>query len=433
MLRVHGHVLLAGVRQLLCVLHVSERSRTLARVPLDDTWTGWLRTAMADLVQRCGPEWLVAAPIFLPTDEHFPDVLEPGAVGVRTLVRRMLSHAGMGWLAVDLAVVDEKAHVPPRSPVELVAVEEGRVLFDMHEERDRVELLGFLCFETGHAFRASRRLDELSTPYRDRISEDPEVIDQLAAVTAVYLGFGVLAANAAHTYTSGGKLEGNWAYTYWKHSFAGALPFDAIAWVLALQTVVRASSDVELARVRGALRPNAKKAFDVARRELAGTRDALREELGLPCDDAWPVERTANLAPLPLDAADEALARAEIAEGEALAVLEREDIARRLVYRVPERRLGKAAFVGSLSSFAVFFGTVLGTGSAAAGLGVAAAVLLSTGFIVAMGLAFRCSDGDCRAVIPEDAERCPRCGARVGGEAASRADALDLPSYDDEG
>jgi hypothetical protein len=63
----------------------------------------WLLTRLADLVAEGRFERLVGAPLVEGSARWFPDRWSPTAAGVRVLLRRLLFHAGLADLEVEVA------------------------------------------------------------------------------------------------------------------------------------------------------------------------------------------------------------------------------------------------------------------------------------------------------------------------------------------
>ncbi|HUS68493.1 MAG TPA: hypothetical protein VMZ28_28355 [Kofleriaceae bacterium] len=211
----------------------------------------WLTERLADLAAKAGAERLVAGAL-----------VEDGARGeVDVLVRRLLAHAGMGELEV---VVDDRrprgASAERFTEVDYAGHGGGAVRFELRAVGEE-DLLGALAIEVGKAFLDVNGFAKgVSGPH-------------LGAIAAVYLGFGVPAANAA----------------------AGSLSESTLAYLVAVQRVVRGKS---AAAYRG-LRSGG----DVDRwsEALASGRGAMIGALRLPPERDWP--RAQGSAALPRVAA----------------------------------------------------------------------------------------------------------------------------------
>ena len=368
----------------------------------------WLLETMAALVRRSDPTPFLSAPLLEANEEHFPDTYDDDVVGVRTLVRRVLRHAGLGDLHVDLEVIPDSTVDESSTPVIFRSLDHESAAFELHGPPPPWdELVGHLVFEAGHAHRASQSLDTDEAPYRDRVDADDDVVDQRAAVTAAYLGFGIIAANAAHRYESKSPSRDLVTHADYAHKSAGSLSPDALAWLLALQVVVRGQGDKS---VRAALAPNQRAAFKAAVDALTPRRDELVEALGLPDAAEWPEPQSLDLEELTVEDAD-----VELYEREA----EREEKTKRkrkgaTVYRVDTTRPWAQVII-----VAIIAGGIVGPVThAVTGVGVIGWIAqIVVTVLVAVWLRGprpdECSDTGCRAELPANAESCPSCGARI--------------------
>lgn len=354
---------------------------------------------LAELVAKSGPRSLLMPPV-APGREAFPEPWAPTAAGLELLLRRLLWHAGIER-GVELED-DRFAKAPPteRKPatrVELIEVRKDRARFALYFIGDD-DVAGTLAHEIGTLHAALHR-SEQADPYRTAdpptIAIDPDRDLERGSIATVYLGLGVLAANAAfQQYTNNGRFNGGYVPLEYDVLRAGAVPMSALAYLLAVQATVRGDSDPP----RGLLPPQRD---EVAAwlRALHGQRGALCERLGIAVGDA-PVTRPA-VAPL----ADELLALEEPA-------------AKPIAFRWQTHRGGVGFVVG----------TVVGMGIAfALSRGVMPFTLLggaTAGHIIGRRIrAPRCSA--CASVLPPDASTCRRCGAVLRGEIASLVDRLD--------
>ena len=136
---------------------------------------------------------------------------------------------------------------------------------DTHQLNDPIALVGTLSHEVAHAYRHA---NELRIP-------DPTVEEPLTDLTTIYLGFGILTANASQRLRSGRSGAGG---SWWSRSVGGYLGMQSMCYLLAAQVVARGSTPKPLARL---LSPNQRACFTAACKEL-GARDGLLERLGLP-------------------------------------------------------------------------------------------------------------------------------------------------------
>ncbi len=149
----------------------------------------WLLDALGELIDARGVETFLAAPILEPTERDFPGAFEPSEAGVRALLKRIMTHAGLGHLEVDLDTfsqpevvheLDERGGARKWGHDGAAAWfagigEDGSCHFGVAEERigEPDVLVGVLCHEIAHAWRAVHAL----------IIEDRDVEERLTDLT----------------------------------------------------------------------------------------------------------------------------------------------------------------------------------------------------------------------------------------------------------
>lgn len=396
----------------------------------------WLLDAMAEIVGRLGPGPWLSRPAVLPEAASFPDVYDETPTGVRTLLRRLASHVGLE------ARIELQAEEEPDAPVPLLFedVRGGTVEITLFELRPTDDLIGHAVHAIAHAFHAVHRLDARPHGYRDGPDDgEDEELDAVVSVTAVYLGLGVLATRDAHRYDVAGSLDGGLVQTSWQHELIGGLSAESLAWLVALQTLLRDEPAAEVKAIERVLPPNPQAAFRQARAELAGRVEEMRERLGLraaasssaagssaslegssasPAGSASVSKSTVAstaLAPLVLDPEGDARAEASWAER----VRETEA----LVYRVPLPGPRLLAAIGG------FVPALLLEAVLSQFYGRWRLILLIVIPAIAVMLASirrpRCSA--CGTRLTREVTRCRGCGGVVAGDAASLRDVLDLP------
>ena len=372
-----------------------------------------LLDVLADLVADGGAERLLAAPI-VPGVAAFPEPWAPTPEGVALLLRRLAWYAG---LAREIVVDDLREAAPPteRKPATRVELVELRApqaaapsavpaaVFAIGYIGED-EIAGTLAHEIGVA-HALASLRDADAPYRtaDRpvVEVDPDRDLEPGSIATVYLGLGVVAANAAfQQYSRGGRT----AYDPLEYDVlrAGYVPMSDLAFLLAVQAVARG----ETSPPRG-LSPPQRDEVKAWLSALRGQTAALRARLGIP-DDATadarpPVEPFADamLSPAPPKAAKNA-------------------------FRWRTNRGG----VGLIA------GTVFGVGAAAlvASRGMAPVLVFggaAAGHVVGRRRRVpRCSA--CATVLPPDAMTCRRCGATLRGEIDSLSQRLEAEEELDE-
>ncbi|HGG58051.1 MAG TPA: hypothetical protein ENK31_09680, partial [Nannocystis exedens] len=240
----------------------------------------WLLDALRELVDQRGPAHLVAAPLVTARAEFFPDRWLGGEASVRRLLRRLALFADLPDADVSVeiyAVDDERSRVGRPSgklagisDLWLVEARSGRLHFAVE-----ATLLGDPQAVAAAAARA------IADAYRElhglRVG-DPYEEQRRVDVTAVYLGFGRLTADASHHYPKGEK----------KPVRQGLLSPKAVSFLLAAVVVVRGLDRRQAKRIAGALQANQRAFF---RRSLAllGTAEPpLGSRLALPPPSEWP-------------------------------------------------------------------------------------------------------------------------------------------------
>lgn len=365
-----------------------------------------LLDALAGLVERGGGSRLLAAPV-VPGGAAFPDPWRPTPSGVSTLLRRLAWHAGMDRA---IAIEDElraalATERRPETHVELTEVRDKQLAFTlMHVGED--DIAGTLSHELGVAHAAIDRADP-SSPYRAAqqpvIAIDPDHDLELGSIATVYLGLGVLAANAAYQqYSSAGRFNGAYSPLEYDVVRAGYVPMSELAYLLAVQATVRG----ETAPPRG-LKPPQQDEVVAWLAVLCGRAPALRERLGIAADATG----TTRARAVPFD---DVAAEAAPESG-----------ASRTAFRWQSTRHVLGLFVGGAAG-----ATVAAAISAASIAGSPAALI---GCVLGAGLVgqslgrrtrvARCSS--CVTVVSPIAESCPRCGARFRGDISSLAQRLE--------
>jgi hypothetical protein len=357
-----------------------------------------LLDVLGELVVRGGAGPLLAPPVE-PGTAAFPEPWAPTKPGVELLLRRILWHAGIDR---DVDVEDRRAAgAPPTDRTPATRVE----LFELRGRSARFalgligrdDIAGTLVHEVGVAYAAAHRPEE-ADPYRTAeppvISIDPDRDLERGSIATVYLGLGVLAANAAYQqYTREGVFTGGNTPIEYDVLRAGHVPMSALAYLLAVQATVRG----ERGAPRG-LGPPQRDEVEAWLSALRGHGAELRERLGIASD----LRGAARPEVVPFG--EVSLAEARVA---------------RTAFRWRTNRggigliagavlgLGVAAAVGSRgAAFPVLFG------SAAVGHVVGRRVLVP-----------RCSA--CAAIVATNAQTCTRCGAALRGDIARLADRLE--------
>ena len=355
-----------------------------------------LLAVLAEYVARDGAAALLAPPV-VPGEAAFPDLWEPTARGLETLLRRLAWHAGQPRAIV---VIDERLGAPPteRKPethVELARVRARELeLTSWFVGED--DVAGTLAHELGvaHAVIArSADRDPYRAPEPPELEVDPERDLERGSIATVYLGLGVLAANAAYQqYSSAGRFNGAYAPLEYDVLRAGYVPMSELAYLLAVQAVVRGEPSPP-----PGLSPPQRDEVTAWLDALAGRAGELRGRLGIPAD--------ARGEPRPVATPFEDVLREEARR-------------RRIAFRWQTHRAGEGFVAGVLVAAAT---ALIAMPHGLIALLVGGAVLgLSVGRSLRIA---RCST--CATAQALDAAACRRCGATMYGDIARRSDRLE--------
>lgn len=235
---------------------------------------------LGEFIARGGASPFLLPPV-APGEEAFPEPWAPSKVGAQLLLRRLAWHAGIDR---EILIDDRRAGAPPteRKPatrVELVEVRGKQACFALGFIGDD-DVVGTLAHEIGTLHAVLNRPDD-PAPYRSAeppvVTVDPDRDPERGAVASVYLGLGVLAANAAYQqYVSDGRFNGAYVPHQYDVIRAGALPVSSIAYLVAVQAVVR--GEVTAPAGLGVSQRDEVAGF---LKVLAGKRTELCERLGI--------------------------------------------------------------------------------------------------------------------------------------------------------
>ncbi|CAN5208067.1 hypothetical protein BH11MYX1_BH11MYX1_32830 [soil metagenome] len=354
---------------------------------------------LADLIERGGAARFLAVPV-VPGTKMFPEPWAPTESGVMLLLRRLAMHAELGRAIV---VEDRRAGAPPteRKPatrVELVAVSKTDAMFALGFI-GRDDVVGTLAHEIGVAHAVINRPDRAG-PYR---SQEADVLEAdssdgaRGSIATVYLGLGVVAANAAYQYYSwSGRFNGAYNPLEYQIMRATHIPMSSLAYLLAVQAVVCAEQSPPVG-----LEPPQRDEVLAWIKVLRDQRSELCERLGL-ASDAKTTERAAV---------------AQFADAELID--EPEAATRKTAFRWRTHRGGVGIVAGAV--FGVGVAMLIASRGASPWLVLGSA---SGGHVVGRRIRVpRCSA--CASVVPSGATRCETCGALLRGEIASLSERLD--------
>jgi hypothetical protein len=365
-----------------------------------------LLDVLGEYVARSGPAALLAPPV-APGDAAFPEPWAPTPSGVTLLMRRLAWHAG---LERDIEIEDRRAGAVPseRKPatrVELLEVRRKSVLFALGFIGDD-DIAGTLAHELGVAHAVLHRAEGVD-PYRTTdapvIAVDPDVDLERGSIATVYLGLGVLAANAArqqHSIPERTGFNPMLVVSVGVQLESGYLPVASLVYLVAVQAAVRGET-----KPPPGLVPTQRREVAAVLAELRG--DELRDRLGIP-RDAVGAERP------PVEPFTDAQ-------------LTRDEVAPKQAFRWNTDRKGVGTIVGTMlglgASFIVSRGgllPILAIGGAGVGHVIGRRVRVP-----------RCSA--CATVNAPAASSCSKCDAVFRGDIASLSDRLDAEDRLDDG
>lgn len=358
-----------------------------------------LLAVLGDLVARGGEAALLAAPI-LPGEDAFPEPWRPTRGGVVALLRRLAWHAG-NHRAIE--VLDERLGAPPteRKPatrVNLTAVRPKELAFRI-EFLGTDDVAGTLAHELGVAHAMLNR-PGAADPYRAAeatvLELDPELDLERGSIATVYLGLGVLAANAAfQQYSRPGRFNGGYSPLEYDVLSAGALPMSELAYLLAVQAAVRGAG------VPDGLAPPQRDEVAAWLAVLAPRAEELGDRLGVEREAPVVEPRPSAVRFSDIDLDDDP------------------EPPRRNAFRWRTHRGGVGLVAGTVLGIGVSFAIASQGAIPWIVFGAAA-----SGHIVGRRVRVpRCSG--CASVVAGTAMSCPKCGAALRGDIERLADRLD--------
>ena len=349
--------------------------------------TGWpldahkrsLLAQLARLIAQHGAARFVEARLVRADLRDFPDPWKRTLPAVRTLLDRLFWHAYL-----DAEVVIEDARGPRvaehvqllDSDIDLIEAAHGRVVFQVTEIGND-DVAGLLAHQVGLAF--AKQAPE--SPFREARVE-PTAAD--GTLAAVFLGLGVLAANSAIYRRHASQLVGREVRSEHKIAMAGGLELDDVAFLLAVQDVVREEPQEDALATLSAAAAERFEDWAVA---LESHHRELSAELGLDDAPSLPLSRT----PAPRRTSGDDAPSSKLNAG-------------RRVYRVPHHLYHREIAGVSLGLLGFLAGLIPGLLTTLAG---AVAGRLATPRY------FRCSDRDCERVMKGELALCPGCGGAI--------------------
>ncbi|TPV94795.1 MAG: hypothetical protein B7733_13360 [Myxococcales bacterium FL481] len=367
----------------------------------------WALEELERLISKTGFSQLVVPPLIEPTEVFFPDRWGGGEQSVARLARRLLHYAGIDDHAVAIEIVEDAPPLADRAHAGawFAASEPGVCRFGVTSAalREPTELVGALARAVAEAFRGLRGL----------VRRDTELEARLVDLTAVYLGFGVLTADAAvrHQGRGAGGMQ-----TQRRVTRLGLLGPQLTCFALGVVMQLR-DRPGEAKSVHDHLRPNERAFIRAARDWLTRQDPPIRQRLQIPDPATW--------APPP--SLDDFVGLAELEEGEDEPFEERRDIDRgvvgknrgQMVFCVERSMARRFGYVGLFGT--MMLGGVMARSSqgleidmamiSAVGVGLGTVGLLAGRLVRER----RCSDPQCGALLPAGAEVCPRCEGTIAG------------------
>ncbi|MCY1054128.1 hypothetical protein [Nannocystis sp. SCPEA4] len=383
----------------------------------DEERREWLLARLGELLRRADWQQFVCTPIVLPRPEFFPDRFTRSASGVLRLIRRLFRYADLE-LAAEVELYEGR---PPPSQLTGASYHhegaaglflgiDGEVAYfgvDLALLDDPGGITATLAHEVAHAFRTHHALCE----------DDRDLEEALTDLTTVFLGFGVLNANAALRHRSQAIHDGTFR-SQWSVQRIGYLSPQELCFALAVQIYARGTGREA---VEACLETNQASWFRAAMRWLARERPGLEGELGLPPPETWPAPDSVAKLTRPLgDTHDELEVDVPIAP----ALPEKVANVGRPVFRVWRRQRADQAMLALPIAIAGLLACVWA--ATVHDAWIAVAVVVTAGAIGLLGRRWRpcCSEPECRVLLTRASTTCPGCGGSVAGDIERAEDRL---------
>lgn len=387
----------------------------------DDAQRTWLLTELTELLRRADGEHFVCAPVVLPSPTYFPDRWTRSVAGVQRLLRRLFGYADIEGLTPSVQLYTNEA--PEPHGVGQVVHHKGAAGLFLGIEADiayfgaDANLLGdpggitaTLAHEVAHAYRTHHGL----------CVEDHDLEERLTDLTCVFLGFGVLSANASLRHRSG-LSENGLLSLQWSVSRLGYLAPQELCFLLAVQAHVRGPERAPVKPLVDHLETNQASFFKESLRWLQRHKPDLPAALGLPPRHTWP----------PLDSV-RALSQAfdethDEMEVDAVVAAEAPPVVTNVghpVFRVWKRpradRLQNGLMLGLAGGLTMMF--MLSSPFAMLTIAVLTVVAIR---LAGRYWTPRCSDPNCGERLNQMSAKCPRCGGTIAGDLQSADERLD--------
>jgi hypothetical protein len=417
--------------------------------PQDDR--RWLEGEMAALVAARGPAPLINALLLEPTPRYFPDRWGGGEASVRRLFRRLANYARLTSRPSGPELPERAVKI---TIYDADPVKRGEVI-GKPPARGHQELSSWLVSATASELKIGVEASALADPsafvaaaarvvaHAWRVVHDlplKDAYDPRIDVTAVYLGFALLTADAALRFTS--RTATGTVANRKTPLRVGSLPPQAVCYLLAAQAHVRVLERSERARIARSLQANQAAFFRHAYAAIERMDPPIAAQWHIPPREHWPAPPSLPALTAPLsgeDDGDEPEARRDEDPGVAGLNLGKPVF---LIDRSMAPRLGRVLFMGVLMLGGVVGGMSPNRSGTSMGIVAAAALVLGL-----LGLTVgrlvrdrRCSEPKCGAPLKPTDKICPRCSGTIAGtiahprerlaaeEALHRAQAAEPPS-----
>lgn len=385
--------------------------------PLEDR--RWLLEQLRALVAARGAGPLATALMVEPNPRFFPDRWGGGEASMRRLLLRLCAYAGLPELRVAVAIYDAE----PARRGEVV----GKPMMARGSQELQVWLAGLVGGELRVGVEATAMTDPVtlvasaarvvSHAYRivhGLMPAGGDAYDPKIDLTTVYLGFGLLSADAALRFTS--RSSTGAVQSRRTPLRLGTLPPQALCYLLAMQVHVRGEGRAERQRLARGLQTNQAAFFRHAFAAIERMDPPIGAQLGVPAREQWPAPPSlaALTAPYPIEGEQ---AEPETRRDEDRGVLGM-NVGKPvfIVDRSMAPRLGRVLFMGCL-----MLGGVASRMSQGDGVGMGSIAVIAVGLGLGglgIGRLFRdrrCSEPKCGAPLRPEDRVCARCQGEVVG------------------
>lgn len=203
--------------------------------PIDPATRVWVDRRWSWLEGQFGCDRLLRQPVVLPRPEFFPDPYNQRPADIYAMLGRVCGYMDVDPSSISLSLFENDPRDPGRKAIGLYEQEgDGyRIWIEVASLADPLALVATFTHEVGHVLLLGQ----------ERISPDEEDHEPLTDLLTVYLGMGVITANAVirttrWETTSAGYMPMR-TYGYALARFARSRGEDGSAWVRHLRPDVR--------------------------------------------------------------------------------------------------------------------------------------------------------------------------------------------------